>query len=211
MKASSSQVLPSATSLDITDSRLSDAVQSRDSFESFAARDSHPNVSHIRRAQSACAISFADVISPLADHVFDVLVIRPEKQMRRVNAHPVVAAMAHLQIVWRLPIRELVRNAMRWMLPPAYAETPVAACTGSADPDPTAISSLADFFPKPIRNRTSWLFQYSAPSRTVFSASALEPSTRLRALERFAAMLAYQLKDCLHAVSIISTGGALCG
>lgn len=95
-------------------------------------------------------------VSLLSDHVRHVVAVRPEKQMGRINARPVVAVVENPKAVRDRADEKLIGDSMRVkdLAASARPDLPVTAVSQSAGPgDATRRRLLANVAKKPVDQR----------------------------------------------------------
>ena len=104
-------MLPTSTLMNLLNGRARD----RKAFSNNRLRDSSshlPNLSYFAFGQLGFAIALAFWKSSLLRRIARVVACRAEKQMLRIHARPIVAAVAYIQPIRNVAIVHLVREAV---------------------------------------------------------------------------------------------------
>lgn len=91
----------------------------------------------------------AGTISTFCVHVGDVVELRTEEQVLRVDARRVVAAVQHAQPIRNRSVNELPGNAMCATHTPVHAESSISFGVDERRPDPATVRPF-DFRPKSL-------------------------------------------------------------
>src|SRR5260370_6637087 len=117
--------------------------------------DCRPNLTHDVRRQSRTAVFLAlrAARASLSDHVLRIVLVRTDKQMRRITARGVVAVVADEQAARNGALTELIGDPMRksWLPSLAPHETTAPFRIALRHPWPTAHQIRAiDFLPESL-------------------------------------------------------------
>ena len=114
------------------------------------------NSHYIQFCQPCIGLIFAGKLPALICHILHVIVVRPQNQMRRINAQTNITTMHHARSVMSFPLWngsrvEQITNSVGELWPTTQFEHPIALIVGVRRPDPTVRwRNIGPFFIKTL-------------------------------------------------------------
>lgn len=164
---------PSATVDNIANMRLANAIDhGKLSLEDATSGIPTANFIDLILGQFRAATSFAMRVPPFLAGISQVVLIRTEKQVGRIDTGSIIASMAHIQTFGYWAIVEFVRHAMSLAhRASTEADTPIAVVVERALPLPAIVrATLVNHCPESL---CQWAFSIGPMTTYVFALIAV--------------------------------------
>lgn len=130
-------VFPAIAMHDVGNYRAARVVFSGNVLHTHSLGVQRPNAYYVRFRKPMIALPFAPALPSFGVAIRHVLLMRAQKQMRRVTAAAVITLVQHVLIGGYRPVSELPGDAMGVFLTPTYPERSVAVRADASGPIPT--------------------------------------------------------------------------